>query len=144
MKPNWKQKTLESLEKSIWPAISSQEASYLVLTCHSLRKKKLLDFTAEDLRIMIGQNIGLEYLIPMALEILEENILAEGDLYEGDLLSAVLSSNLTFWKADKQIYKTLSDLFKKNEQALKNSDANWEIKKKWSAMFTSLQNAVEN
>ena len=45
---NWRQKTLESLEKKTWPALSSGEGSYLVKTCHSLRKKQLQDFTTED------------------------------------------------------------------------------------------------
>ncbi len=30
-----------------------------VITCHKLRKKQLNNFDIEDLRIMIGQNIGL-------------------------------------------------------------------------------------
>ncbi len=50
---NWRQKSLESLEKKTWPALSSDEGSYLIKTCNSLRKKQLQDFTTEDLRIMI-------------------------------------------------------------------------------------------
>ena len=36
---NWQQKTIESLEKKSWPALSSDEGSYLIKACNSLRKK---------------------------------------------------------------------------------------------------------
>lgn len=36
---------------------------------------------------MIGQKIGLDYLIPLVLESLEDNILLEGNFYCGDLLN---------------------------------------------------------
>jgi len=46
---------------------------------------------------MIGQRIGLPFLIPLALERLEQEPLAEGDLYHGDLLQAVLRTDESFW-----------------------------------------------
>ncbi|WP_170885617.1 contact-dependent growth inhibition system immunity protein [Bacillus alkalicellulosilyticus] len=58
--------------------------------CLELRNKKLSDLNAEDLRIMIGQNISLNYLIPIALEVLANNPFAEANLYIGDLLEQVL------------------------------------------------------
>ena len=54
--------TIEKLE-SDYRGDSDEYYSGLVKTCHTLRKKPLKDFTVEDLRIMIGQNIGLKYLI---------------------------------------------------------------------------------
>lgn len=105
--------TLENLERKVWPALGADEKSYLVITCNSLRKKPLVDFSIEDLRIMIGQNIGLKYLIPIATEKLNENILAEGDFYEGDLLTTVLKSDPEFWKANKLNHKIVCDIFKK-------------------------------
>ncbi len=54
---------------------------------------------------MIGQSFGLAYLVPLAIEKLRENILAEGDLYEGDLLQAVVKSDTKFWKENPN-YKT--------------------------------------
>lgn len=32
---NWKDKTLENLEKKIWPSLDSDENSQLVKTCYS-------------------------------------------------------------------------------------------------------------
>lgn len=73
--------------------------SYLVTTCHRLHRKPLEDFTVEDLRIMIGQGFSLPILIPLALERLEEDPLAEGDYYPGDLLSSVATIDEAFWTA---------------------------------------------
>jgi len=128
---NWKDKTLESLEKKIWPSLDKDEGSYLVKTCHSLRNKQLKDFSVEDLRIMIGQNIGLEYLIPLALDVLEGNILAEGDFYEGDLLKSVLTSDKKYWEKSTENWRKVKELFEKNEQTLEDFDTTREIKKGW-------------
>lgn len=109
---NWLSKSLESLEKDFWEA-NSDDTSYLVKTCFQLRKKQLKDFDVEDLRIMIGQNIGLTYLIPLALDKLKENILAEGDYYPGDLLKSVLTSKESYWLNEINNWKLLCDLFEK-------------------------------
>lgn len=51
---------------------------------------------------MIGQEIGLRWLIPLALAILEADPLAEGDFYPGDLLASVLRAPATFWENDSE------------------------------------------
>src|SRR5687767_13713337 len=59
--------------------------------------KPLSELTIEDLRLLIAQSIGLNYVIPIALQRIEENPLVSGDFYEGDLLEAVLSVEKEFW-----------------------------------------------
>jgi hypothetical protein len=78
------QKTLDELEGVAWGPAAFP--SHLVQTCHRLRTKPIGEFGAEDLRIMIGQQIGLAYLLPLALERLEADPWAAGDMYPGDLL----------------------------------------------------------
>ena len=97
--------TLENLERDVWgpPTFTS----HLVTTCHKLRKKPLQDFTVEDLRMMIGQDIGSKYLLPIALEKLQENPLAEGDFYEGDLLYNVIRSQSPLLKEDRDFRAAL-------------------------------------
>jgi hypothetical protein len=80
--------TLEQLEDDIWPPADYD--SYLVSTVYRLRKKPLGDFTVEDLRIMIGQGLGLPHLMLPAVEVLEQEPLAAGDFYAGDLLDSVV------------------------------------------------------
>lgn len=112
MEKNWRQKTLENLEKDIWPALSPDEGSHLIKTCTSLRKKPLQEFSTEDLRIMIGQEIGIHFLMPLAIETLTKDLFAEGDLYEGDLLKAVLEIESTFWDDHKTEWEELNELIK--------------------------------
>ena len=83
-----RQKTLEELEGFV--AGEPPYDSYLVQTIYALRKKPIGEFTTEDLRITIGQGRGIPYLLPLALEHLEVDPLAEGHLYRGDLLMNVL------------------------------------------------------
>jgi hypothetical protein len=97
--------TLEMLEGDIWPA--PEFTSHVVTTCHELRKKQLCDFTIEDLRLMIGQSIGLKYLLPKAMEFIAENPFAEGDFYEGDLLLAVVKTSQNALPHDKSIEQDL-------------------------------------
>ena len=103
-------RTLEQLEKTATGA--PEYDSYLVQTCNRLRGKSLKDFTVEDLRIMVGQNIGLKYLIPLAIEVLDDNPLAEGDFYEGDLLCAVLTVEHSFWDKYANHHSKIAEILK--------------------------------
>jgi hypothetical protein len=88
-------KSLQQLEGRDWGEPTYD--SHLVTECHRLRRIPLREFTAESLRIMIGQQIGLPYLIPLALELLRSDPFTAGDFYEGDLLAAVLRADSRFW-----------------------------------------------
>jgi hypothetical protein len=68
------------------------------------------DFSIEDLRIMIGQGIGLGYLLPFALEALERNPLTHGDFYAGDLLAQVLRIDAKFWAKHPDYRKQIEAL----------------------------------
>ena len=46
---------------------------------------------------MIGQHMCLDYLMPLALEHLRSDALAEGTYYPGDLLSAVMRAGRDVW-----------------------------------------------
>ena len=72
-------KNLDQLEQKVWG--EPEHNSSLVLNCHRLRKVPLNQFTTEDFRLMISQAIGLDFLIPPAIEILTENPLISGNYY---------------------------------------------------------------
>jgi hypothetical protein len=105
--------TLEELENDNWGS-APENSTRLVTTIHELRKKPLKDFTVEDLRITIGQSFSLEFLIPLAIKELKQNILAEGDFYEGDLLKNVLSADVNFWKNNYDQWLTIKSQFESN------------------------------
>lgn len=87
-------KSLQELDGQDWGEPTFD--SHLVTECHRLRRVPLRDFTVEDLRITIGQQIGLDYLIPLALERLEDDPFAEGAYYPCDLLVSVLRAEVRF------------------------------------------------
>nr|WP_199038412.1 contact-dependent growth inhibition system immunity protein [Dyella sp. ASV24] len=88
-------KNLTQLEGKDWGHSSSE--SYIERGCHELRYKPLADMDVEDLRLLIGQNIGLRYLMPIAFDVLRQNPLTEGMHYPGDLLSAALRTEPGFY-----------------------------------------------
>ncbi|MEV6448449.1 contact-dependent growth inhibition system immunity protein [Amycolatopsis sp. NPDC051716] len=89
--------TLEQLEGNPWgdpPA----DASRLITTVHGLRRKPVGQLDAEDLRVLLSQQVGIDALVPYALDVLDDNPLAEGDFYPGDLLKAVLELPAQYWQ----------------------------------------------
>ena len=103
-----RQKTLDQLDPPAWG--EPRYSSYLVTTCHQLRRKPIGEFTVEDLRIMIGQGFALPWLVPLALEVLEPEPLAEGDFYPGDLLVNVLRVPPAFWVEERALFTRVSAL----------------------------------
>ncbi len=103
-----------------WPASEPAYETPLVERCHAALDLPLKDQTVETLRLLLGQGIGVETLLPRALDILEVNILASGDLYAGDLLSACQRLPVSYWNEHPQDWTrldaVLQDFDRKVEQ----------------------------
>ncbi len=104
-------KSIEQLENDFWK--DNDPPTRLVEKCSQLRKIPIQNLTIEQIRLLIGQNIGLPFLIPKTIYILKSNIFAEGDLYEGDLLKSVLDIKEDFWESHldlkSQLRKIVAD-----------------------------------
>jgi hypothetical protein len=94
-------RTLDELEGIEWGPPTYGSA--LVRNVHRLRRVPLKQYRLEDLRLMIGQQVGVRYLVPRALDHLEAHPLASGDFYPGDLLAAVARLPVSFWSAHRQL-----------------------------------------
>jgi hypothetical protein len=66
-------KTLDQLEGT--ESSTATVDSYLGRSCYRLRTKPVGELSVEDLRIMIGQAIGLPFLVPLALDVLDRELL---------------------------------------------------------------------
>jgi hypothetical protein len=110
-------KTLTELDNHDWGPPTYQ--SNLVKSAHRLRNTPLREFTTEDLRLMIGQNIGLKYLMPLAIERLEADPLIEGDYYPGDLLCMVLGVNQGYWFENKSLRDEVASIAARASQRMK-------------------------
>lgn len=69
----------------------------MVARCMRLQKTPLHSLGDADIRLLIGQGIGLKYLVPKALARLVVEPLLETDYYAGDLLSALLKIKRDYW-----------------------------------------------
>lgn len=104
-----RRRSLEDLEGDRWgdpPAGSTR----LVMAVHRLRQKPVGELTIEDLRVLIGQHVSLDTLVPLAIDRLHEDPLAAGDLYEGDLLSAVLALDSGFWRRHSALAEDVREI----------------------------------
>ncbi|WP_164848641.1 contact-dependent growth inhibition system immunity protein [Paenibacillus sp. DCT19] len=110
-------KTLEELEGESWgePSFNSR----LVIRVHELRKQPLNEFSHEDLRLLILQQISLEFLLPLAFERLIMNPLASGDLYIGDLFCSVLQVDQEYWEDHIELKNELNEVIRIYNEARK-------------------------
>lgn len=105
-RPVDRRRTLEELEHNNWGPPPT-EGTNLIAMAHALRRKPVGDLTAGDLRLLIGQSIGLRFLVPFALDLLQADPFVEGDFYEGDLLHSVLRIEPAFWAAHPELAKDI-------------------------------------
>jgi hypothetical protein len=124
-------KSIGELENNFRAAYAFETG--LVEKVHTYRKIPIQDLSVEQLRLLIGQNEGLDYLIPKAIQLLNTDILIEGDMYEGDLLCAVLSRDPSYWETHQEnrsrICSLLADRKQEFEKRNKNNSLKQVIKK---------------
>ena len=112
------EKNLTELEGVGWAAPDFD--SHVVRESNRLRLVPLGELTVENLRLLIGQRIGLTYLVPLAIEHLEANPLVEGDYYPGDLLASVVGTYRDFWTTHGHLRLRMCDIVS-NAVSLVNS-----------------------
>ena len=108
-------KSIEQLENDYWKE-PSEFPTNLVKRCFEYRKIKVSELTIEQIRLLISQKIGIEFLIGIALEKLEQNIIVEGDLYEGDLLDSVSKVPTEFWNKNSTEFLNFKNIFESNKE----------------------------
>ena len=120
---NWRHKTLENLEKDFWGKPTYD--SYLVRQTHEIRKIPLAELTNQDIAMMIRQKFSLDYIVPLAIDKLQIDILAHGDTgSEGAIMDAILKIPKGFWNLNKDHWTVIKKLLNDNESvwAFKKED----------------------
>ncbi len=115
--------SLEELENEFWG--DPTYPSHLVETCHALRRKPLRDLMDGDLRIAIGQDISLPYLVPLALMRLSADPMLAADYYEGDLLWVVLQVPATYWAKHPDQREELASIVPQFLVQAEQGDESW-------------------
>lgn len=116
-KRSWRYQSLEILENHYWGDPVNAPTN-LVKRCIELSRVPVDNFSLGDLRVMIGQKFGLKYLIPLAIEKLQDNIFVEAEFYEGDLLESVLEIDTSFWNDNQNYWTQLNELIKDKRQEI--------------------------
>lgn len=124
----YENKSLAQLDKELQPSKEIDFPSKLITRHNALLSKPIGEYTVEDLRLMIGQNTGLDYLIPKAIGVLEKEAFAGGDFYPGDLLEKVLCADLNFWEKNPRYAQVLLTLIESQMDELLDLDVSEEIK----------------
>ncbi|MEU5325028.1 contact-dependent growth inhibition system immunity protein [Streptomyces parvus] len=104
-------KTIEQLEGIEWPDPPS-DGTGLVKAVHNLRKRPINLLTAWDMSRLIGQDVGIPWLLPVALEHLRETATDQptGGFYDDDLLTAVLTRQSPVWQPNPQWATDLKEI----------------------------------
>ena len=91
-------------------------------TAQQARKKPLSKLTNEEIRLLISQKIGLKYIIPIAVSILNTDPLIEITYFEGDLLTALLQLSVSDWENNKNELRSFQSIISDNIAAIKSCE----------------------
>ena len=97
-------KSLEQLDGERW-GDPPTDATSLVRTVHEWRRRPIGTLEPHELARLIGQNVGLPWLLPLGVEILQEEAAkqAAGGFFDGDLLYAVVTRSPEVWTANPEL-----------------------------------------
>lgn len=109
-------KSIEELENDFLgePAFGS----YTVTACHRARQKPLSELSAEDIRLLLGQKIGLKYILPLAMELIEKEPLREVTFFEGDMLCQLLRLDEVHWRDNEAEFEILKKIVRENYEVI--------------------------
>lgn len=105
-------KSIEELEDYHWE--DSDFDSYVVQTCQRARKKPLSQLSGEEVRLLLGQKIGLRWLIPVALSIVDDDPLVQITYFEGDLLLQLFRLSDEDWEHNREDLECFRAIIREN------------------------------
>ncbi len=94
------------------------------LRFYELHDKPSCQLGLSDIRFLIVQNYGLIYLVPIAINLLKDNVFLEADYYPGDLLSSLFQINNepNYWLTHLDEKESLINLYNSQKKNIKNID----------------------
>lgn len=140
MKNDILNKSLLELGEWSWlrqPSDDDLQSDRLTMELDCLSKKKLCDYSNSDIYLAVSQEKGLRFTLPLAIRLIEDDILIECEFYEGDLLKAVLQVSPEYYQNNATDFiKVVSIVsLKDNRRIMSGYDGNRELRRlfeKWS------------
>lgn len=113
-------KSISQLEGWYWNTEIPTEtnSSYEEYNFYLLHNKPLKHYTPEDIHFMLVQGSGLKYMVPLAIEILNSDVLIKAESYPSDLLSTVMFIPEKFWKENPNYYNQVYKLIQSNRNKI--------------------------
>ncbi|MFY0256138.1 contact-dependent growth inhibition system immunity protein [Chitinophaga sp. 30R24] len=113
----WRYKSLEQLENKSWGPATAEDSG-IVQKCLALVKVPVVKLSASELRVLIGQSFNPTYLVPLALEFLQHDVLVTAGMYPGDLLKNVLDVPVQFWEEHPDLHTNLSNIMRERSEEI--------------------------
>ena len=113
--------TIEELDGDVWT--SPGYDSHLGKRVFELRKTGLSAFNMDDCRLMVGQGMSLEHVVPQALALLAVEPSSDDEVYPYALWEKLCEVDAAFWEARDALYQELRGLAQKTIGDLEES---WE------------------
>ncbi len=100
--------SLERLEGQRWPE-PREDATPLVRAVHELRRRPVGHLRSDELARLITQDVGLPWLLPLAVRILRDTAPSQvaGGWYDDDLLYAVVTRKTQVWEQFPELTREL-------------------------------------
>jgi hypothetical protein len=108
--------TLEQLENDIWPEPDVHTS--LIDTCHRLRKVPIDDLSAGDIRMLLGQRIGVRHLVSVAIQLLDADPMLDATFFPGDLLTAVLRADVNYYRGFPKLQNQLVSIASRAQRSI--------------------------
>jgi hypothetical protein len=90
------QKSLQEIENSDW-GDQTKSPSSIGRRIGELRRVPVCELDADELGLLLRQNVGMATIVPLALELLEANPFPESEMYPGQLLLSLMFSDVNYW-----------------------------------------------
>lgn len=109
-------KSLQELENDDWGEPPPDEArSSLVQRVYNLRRVPLRDISALDLTTLIGQQLSLKYVVPVAIARLQQDPWGqhEDQFWTGMLLGRVMELGQEFWRDNPDLLSAMQPVLER-------------------------------
>ena len=124
-------KSLLELGEWIWlrQPTGDDLQSDLTMELDCLSRKKLCDYSDSDIYFAVSQEKGLRFTLPLAIRLIEDDILIECGFYPGDLLKAVLQIPTTYYQLNVDDFIKVASLIslKDNKRIMSDYYGNREL-----------------
>jgi hypothetical protein len=148
-----KNKSICQIEGWDWKGeiITIEDDGMTAYRWYKLTQEPIKNLSHADISFLITQEIGLPYLVPVALDILKTDFFIETEYYKGDLVMALLKisddNKYDYWPNHPVEKAKFCELYKNNQQNMEASlEYYWDIIKEIKRRFNefSIQSDKES